>query len=109
MSSAFEAMGMSLPIPPQWQLRMQKKADSAEKSAFVLVSAIQTAASARFYPRFENAISVIMAVGGSTNAVLHMLAIAHAAGVELSSMTLKLFAPVSQSYAIPAQWSVCSD
>jgi len=63
-----------------------EKADSAEKSAFVLVEAIKK----QILPRqiltrqaFENAISVIMAVGGSTNAVLHLLAIANAVGVEL--------------------------
>ena len=63
-----------------------EKADSAEKSAFVLVEAIRH----QLLPRqiltreaFENAISVIMAVGGSTNAVLHLMAIAHASGVHL--------------------------
>ena len=87
MSSAFEAMGMSLPYSSTMAAEDAEKADSAEKSAFVLVSAIHN----QLLPRqiltrkaFENAISVIMGVGGSTNAVLHMLAIAHAAGVELS-------------------------
>jgi dihydroxy-acid dehydratase len=63
-----------------------EKADSTEKSAVVLVEAIRK----QILPRqiitrksIENAISVIMAVGGSTNAVLHFLAIARAAGVEL--------------------------
>lgn len=87
MSSAFEAMGMSLPYSSTMAAEDEEKADSAEKSAFVLVDAIR----AQLLPRqiltrkaFENAISVIMAVGGSTNAVLHMLAIAHCAGVELT-------------------------
>lgn len=87
MSSAFEAMGMSLPYSSTMAAEDTEKADSAEKSAFVLVDAIRN----QLLPRqiltrkaFENAISVIMAVGGSTNAVLHMLAIAHAVGVELS-------------------------
>lgn len=87
MSSAFEAMGMSLPYSSTMASEDAEKADSAEKSAFVLMEAIQK----QLLPRqiltrkaFENAISVIMAVGGSTNAVLHLLAIAHAAGVELS-------------------------
>jgi len=87
MSSAFEAMGMSLPYSSTMAAEDVEKAESAEKSAFVLVEAI----SRRLLPlqiltrkAFENAISVIMAVGGSTNAVLHLLAIAHAAGVELS-------------------------
>jgi dihydroxy-acid dehydratase len=87
MSSAFEAIGMSLPYSSTMAAEDAEKADSAEKSAFVLVEAIRN----QLLPRqilsrkaFENAISVIMAVGGSTNAVLHLLAIAHAAGVELS-------------------------
>lgn len=87
MSSAFEAMGMSLMYSSTMAAEDAEKADSAEKSAFVLVDAIHH----QRLPRqiltrkaFENAISVIMAVGGSTNAVLHLLAIAHAIGVELS-------------------------
>ncbi|MFE1744211.1 dihydroxy-acid dehydratase [Coleofasciculus sp. H7-2] len=86
MSSAFEAMGMSLPYSSTMAAEDAEKAESAEKSAFVLVEAIQK----QLLPRqivtrkaFENAISVIMAVGGSTNAVLHLLAIAHSIGVEL--------------------------
>lgn len=87
MSSAFEAMGMSLPYSSTMAAEDAEKADSAEKSAFVLVEAIRK----QLLPRqivtrkaIENAICVIMAVGGSTNAVLHLLAIARAAGVELS-------------------------
>ena len=87
MSSAFEAMGMSLPYSSTMAEEDAEKADSAEKSAFVLVDAIRNS----LLPRqiltrkaFENAISVIMAIGGSTNAVLHLLAIAHSIGVELT-------------------------
>jgi dihydroxy-acid dehydratase len=87
MSSAFEAMGMSLPYSSTMAAEDAEKADSTEKSAFVLVEAIKK----QILPRqiitrksIENAISVIMAVGGSTNAVLHFLAIARAAGVELT-------------------------
>ncbi len=87
MSSAIEAMGLSLPYSSTMAAEDEEKASSAEKSAFVLVNAIRV----QLLPRqiltrkaFENAISVIMAVGGSTNAVLHMIAIAHSAGVELS-------------------------
>jgi dihydroxy-acid dehydratase len=87
MSSAFEAMGMSLPYSSTMAAEDAEKADSTEKSAFVLVEAIRK----QILPRqiitrksIENAISVIMAVGGSTNAVLHFLAIARAAGVELN-------------------------
>ncbi|OZH53507.1 dihydroxy-acid dehydratase [Hydrocoleum sp. CS-953] len=87
MSSAFEAMGMSLMYSSTMAAEDAEKADSTEKSAHVLVEAIRK----QILPRqiitrkaIENAISVIMAVGGSTNAVLHFLAIAHAADVELS-------------------------
>lgn len=86
MSSAIEAMGMSLPHSSTMASEDEEKAESAEKSAYFLVEAIRK----QILPRqiitrksIENAISVIMAVGGSTNAVLHFLAIAHAAGVEL--------------------------
>ncbi|MDP5017424.1 MAG: dihydroxy-acid dehydratase [Dolichospermum sp.] len=87
MSSAFEAMGMSLPYSSTMAAEDPEKADSTEKSAVVLVEAIRK----QILPRqiitrksIENAISIIMAVGGSTNAVLHFLAIARAAGVELT-------------------------
>ncbi|MBW4522149.1 MAG: dihydroxy-acid dehydratase [Scytolyngbya sp. HA4215-MV1] len=86
MSSAFEAMGMSLMYSSTMAAEDAEKADSAEKSATALVQAIRN----QLLPRqiitrqsIENAISVIMAIGGSTNAVLHFLAIAHAAGVPL--------------------------
>ncbi len=85
MSSAFEAMGMSLAYSSTMAAEDAEKADSTEKSAFVLVEAIRK----QILPRqiitrksIENAISVIMAIGGSTNAVLHFLAIAHTAGVK---------------------------
>jgi dihydroxy-acid dehydratase len=87
MSSAFEAMGMSLPYSSTMAAEDAEKADSAARSAEVLVDAIRK----QILPReiisrksLENAISVIMAVGGSTNAVLHFLAIAHTAGVPLT-------------------------
>ncbi len=84
MSSAFEALGMSLPYSSTMANPDGEKADSAAKSAEVLVRAIER----QLLPRqivtreaIENAVSVVMAVGGSTNAVLHFLAIAHAAEV----------------------------
>ncbi len=84
MSSIFEAMGMSLPYSSTMAAEDAEKADSAAKSAEVLVDAIRK----QILPRailtrqaFENAISVLMAIGGSTNAVLHLPAIAHAAQV----------------------------
>ncbi|MFN6465708.1 MAG: dihydroxy-acid dehydratase [Nostoc sp. DedVER02] len=87
MSSAFEAMGMSLPYSSTMAAEDAEKADSTEKSAFVLVEAIRNQIlPSQIITRksIENAISVIMAVGGSTNAVLHFLAIARAANVELT-------------------------
>jgi dihydroxy-acid dehydratase len=87
MSSAFEAMGMSLPYSSTMAAEDAEKADSTEKSAFVLVEAIRKQIlPSQILTRkaFENAISVIMAIGGSTNAVLHLLAIANTIGVELT-------------------------
>jgi dihydroxy-acid dehydratase len=84
MSSAFEAMGMSLPYSSTMAAEDDEKGESAARSAEVLVEAIRK----QLRPRdiitrksIENAIAVVMAVGGSTNAVLHFLAIAHAAEV----------------------------
>ena len=87
MSSAFEAMGLSLPHSSTMAAEDSEKADSAARAAEVLVEAIRK----NIRPRdlitrrsLENATAVVMAVGGSTNAVLHLLAIAHAAGVDWS-------------------------
>jgi dihydroxy-acid dehydratase len=84
MSSAFEALGMSLPYSSTMANPDEEKADSAARSGEVLVRAIER----QILPRqivtreaIENAVSVVMAVAGSTNAVLHFLAIAHAADV----------------------------
>ncbi len=87
MSSAFEVMGMSLPYSSTMAAEDAEKADSTEKSAFALVHAIRNQIlPSQILTRkaFENAISVIMAVGGSTNAVLHLLAIANTIGVDLT-------------------------
>ena len=88
MSSAIEAMGMSLPSSSTMAAEDEEKADSAAKSAEAVVNADSPA---NCCPRnimtrkaFENAIAVVMAVGGSTNAVLHLLAMAHAAEVPLT-------------------------
>ncbi len=85
MSSAFEALGMSLPYSSTMANEDEEKVASAAESARVLVEAVRR----NLRPRdiitresIENAVSVIMATGGSTNAVLHFLAIAHAAEVE---------------------------
>ena len=86
MSSVFEAMGMSLPYSSTMAAEDGEKAESAAQSAAALVQAVRR----QILPRdiltrkaFENAIAVTMAIGGSTNAVLHLLAIARAAGVRL--------------------------
>jgi dihydroxy-acid dehydratase len=87
MSSAIEALGLSLPFSSTMAAEDGEKADSAAESARVLVEAVrQGRVPRRILTRqaFENAIAVVMAVGGSTNAVLHLLAIAHAADVPLS-------------------------
>ncbi|MEB3200036.1 MAG: dihydroxy-acid dehydratase [Synechococcaceae cyanobacterium] len=87
MSSAIEAMGLSLPGSSTMAAEDAEKADSAARSAEVLVEAIaRNIRPLDLLTReaFENAIAVIMAVGGSTNAVLHLLAIARTAGVPLS-------------------------
>jgi dihydroxy-acid dehydratase len=85
MSSSFEALGMSLLGSSQMAAPDPEKADSSAQSAKVLVEAVRK----NLRPRqiitrksIENAIALVMATGGSTNAVLHYLAIAHAAGVK---------------------------
>jgi dihydroxy-acid dehydratase len=87
MSSAIEAMGMSLPYSSTMAAEDDEKARSAAESGEAVVRAIHR----QLLPRtimtrlaFENAIAVVMAVGGSTNAVLHLLAMAHAAEVPLT-------------------------
>jgi dihydroxy-acid dehydratase len=86
MSSAFEAMGMSLPYSSTMAAEDAEKAESAARSGAVLVDAVRHDRRPRAIltrQAFENAIAVVMALGGSTNAVLHLLAIARAAGVPL--------------------------
>ena len=87
MSSAIEAMGMSLAYSSTMAAEDEEKAESTEQSSRVLAEAIRK----QILPRhiltrkaFENAIAVVMAIGGSTNAVLHLLAIARAANVPLT-------------------------
>jgi len=84
MSSAFEALGVSLLGSSQMASPDPEKADSAAQSAKVLVEAIKNDLKPRDIitrESIENAISLVMATGGSTNAVLHFLAIASAAEV----------------------------
>ena len=87
MSSAFEALGLSLPYASTMANVEGEIVSMVERAAQVLVDAVK----ADIKPRdivtkkaIENAVAVIMATGGSTNAVLHFLAIAHAAGVDWS-------------------------
>lgn len=85
MSSAFEALGISLPYSSTMANVHDEKIVSTRESARVLVEAIRRDIKPRDIvtkQAIENAVAVIMATGGSTNAVLHFLAIAHAAGVD---------------------------
>jgi dihydroxy-acid dehydratase len=87
MSSAIEAMGMSLPGSSTMAAEDAEKEESAARSAEVLMDAVRAdRRPSRILTReaFENAIAVVMALGGSTNAVLHLLAIARAARVPLA-------------------------
>ena len=85
MSSAFEALGISLPHSSTMANPHDEKMNSAKESAKVLIEAVKKDLKPRDIvtrKAIENAVAVIMATGGSTNAVLHFLAIAHAAQVE---------------------------
>jgi dihydroxy-acid dehydratase len=85
MSSSFEALGMSLLYSSTMANPDEEKVTSAAESARVLVEAVRRDLKPRDIitrKSIENAVAVIMATGGSTNAVLHYLAIAHAAEVE---------------------------
>ena len=87
MSAVIEVLGLSLPHSSTMAAEDYEKELSSEKSARVLVEAIKKdirPLDLMTRKSFENAISVIMAVGGSTNAVLHLLAISRTAGVELN-------------------------
>ena len=87
MSAVIEVLGLSLPHSSTMAAEDYEKELSSERSARVLVEAIKKdirPLDLMTRKSFENAISVIMAVGGSTNAVLHLLAISRTAGVELN-------------------------
>lgn len=86
MSSAIEALGMSLPFSSTMAAEDDEKRQSAIESARALAVAVgNNLLPSQILTRraFENAIAVVMATGGSTNAVLHLLAIAHSAKVDL--------------------------
>ncbi len=87
MASAIEAMGMSLPGSASNPAETALKRDACYKAGYVVADLLRK----RIYPRdimtkraFENAITIVMALGGSTNAFLHLLAIAHSVDVELT-------------------------
>jgi dihydroxy-acid dehydratase len=85
MSTSIEAIGLSLPYSSTMAAEDAEKKESAAKSAEVLLEAIRKGIKPRDIvtrKSIENAIAVVMATGGSTNAVLHWLAIAHSADVE---------------------------
>jgi dihydroxy-acid dehydratase len=85
MSSAFEALGLSLPYSSTEANVHDEKVESTRRAAVALVEAVKRDLKPRDIvtkKSIENAVAVIMAIGGSTNAVLHFLAIAHAAEVE---------------------------
>ena len=85
MSSAFEALGMSLPYSSTMANPHDETQNSAKAAAKVLIEAIKKDLKPRDIvtkEAIENAVAVIMATGGSTNAVLHFLAISHAAQVD---------------------------
>lgn len=87
MSSSFEALGMSLPYSSTMANVEDEVIANVKQAAAVLVEAVKKDLKPRDIvtkQAIENAVAVIMATGGSTNAVLHFLAIAHAAGVEWS-------------------------
>jgi dihydroxy-acid dehydratase len=86
-ANTFEALGISLPYSSTMANPHDEKMNSAAESARVLIEAVKKDIKPRDIvtkKSIENAVAVIMATGGSTNAVLHFLAIAHAAGVDWS-------------------------
>jgi dihydroxy-acid dehydratase len=87
MASAIEAMGMSLPGSSSQPATTPAKLQDAAKAARAVLQLIKKGITPRQImtrKAFENAIRVVLVLGGSTNAVLHLLAMAHACGVNLS-------------------------
>jgi dihydroxy-acid dehydratase len=86
MASAIEALGMSLPNSSAQDAVSAAKLDDARRAGEAVVNLLRLGIRPRDIMTrraFENAITVVIALGGSTNAVLHLLAMAHAAGVKL--------------------------
>jgi dihydroxy-acid dehydratase len=87
MSSIFEAMGMSLPYSSTMSNEDDEKVQSAKDSAKALMNLVTKNIKTRDIltrKAIENGITVCMAIGGSTNAILHLLAIAHSADLNLT-------------------------
>jgi len=87
MSSSFEALGMSLPYSSTMANVEDEVVDNVRLAANVLIEAVRKDLKPLdivTLKSIENAVSVVMAIGGSTNAVLHYLAIAHCAGIDWS-------------------------
>jgi dihydroxy-acid dehydratase len=87
MASAIEAMGMSLPGSSSHPATTEEKLRDVEAAGEAVLKLLEKG----IYPKdimtrksFENAITVVMALGGSTNAILHLMAMAHAANVDLT-------------------------
>ena len=86
MASAIEALGLSLPNSSAQEAVGQAKRDDCRRAGAAVVELVRAGITPRDIltkKAFENAITVTIALGGSTNAVLHLLAIAHAARVRL--------------------------
>ena len=91
MACAIEALGMSLPNSSAQAAISKEKARTAERAGAAVVNLLESGIRPRDImtrKAFENAITVVIALGGSTNAVLHLLAMAHAAGVKLTHRRL---------------------
>jgi dihydroxy-acid dehydratase len=87
MASAIEALGMSLPNSSAQNAVSKAKQDDCRRAGAAVLAMLQKGIrplDIMTRPAFENAITVAIALGGSTNAVLHLLAMAHAAGVKLA-------------------------
>lgn len=88
MAAAVEALGLSLPGSASPPAITERRAEFAFRSGMAVVELLKSGVTARDIvtrEALENAITVVMATGGSTNAVLHLLAIAHEAGVPLEA------------------------
>lgn len=87
MASAIEALGMSLPGSSAQDAVSDDKIDDCQRAGEAVMNLLRLnikPLDIMTKPAFENAIKVVIALGGSTNAVLHLLAMAHTAGVELT-------------------------